>query len=542
MQILTVAQMRETERAADAAGVSYAQMMQNAGQGAAAIILQRLAGWQLSQMVQAERAPRVLVLVGPGNNGGDGLVCARALLEASQQPDSPALTVQLYLLKPRAEDDPVYAPLRERGILIANAADDLRLRVLHQMVTHADVIVDALLGTGVSRPIDGTLLGMLEEVRAVLKGDARPVVVALDGVTGMNYDTGALDPAALQADLTITFHAPKRGHYCYPAARANGELVVTPIGIEHLALGATGKADGEVRLADDSFLRAHLPRRAPDANKGSYGKVLVIGGCIDYSGAPTLAAEAAYRVGAGLVTLAVPRNIQSTAAMLCREATFLTLHGTTDSLSPDALGRLERAVQGLDGRHAVIIGPGMGQDAATKPFLIGLLDLLRRKEGGARVVIDADALNHLSSMPDWPALLPPHSILTPHPGEMARLTGLSVKEVQADRIGLALESAQRWGHIVLLKGAFSVAAFPDHSAYVLPYANSALAVAGTGDVLTGCIAGVLAQGLSAEDAAVCGACLHAKAGERWREQYGDAGLLAGDLLSLLPNVIKLCIQ
>jgi NAD(P)H-hydrate epimerase len=169
------------------------------------------------------------------------------------------------------------------------------------------------------------------------------------------------------------------------------------------------------------------------------------------------------------------------------------------------------------------------------------LDLLRRKEGGARVVIDADALNHLSSMPDWPALLPPHSILTPHPGEMARLTGLSVKEVQANRIGLALESAQRWGHIVLLKGAFSVAAFPDHSARVLPYANSALAVAGTGDVLTGCIAGVLAQGLSAEDAAVCGACLHAKAGERWREQHGGAGLLAGDLLPLLPNVIELCI-
>jgi NAD(P)H-hydrate epimerase len=542
MQILTVAQMRETERAADAAGVSYAQMMRNAGQGAAAIILQRLAGWQLSQMVQAEHAPRVLVLVGPGNNGGDGLVCARALLEASQRPDGPALTVQVYLLKPRAEDDPVYAPLRERGILIANAADDLRLRVLHQMVTHADVIVDALLGTGVSRSIDGTLLGMLEEVRAVLKGDARPVLAALDGVTGMNYDTGALDPAALQADLTITFHAPKRGHYCYPAARANGELVVTPIGIEHLALDVAGKADGEVRLADDSFLRAHLPSRAPDANKGSYGKVLVIGGCIDYSGAPTLAAEAAYRVGAGLVTLAVPRNIQSTAAALCREATFLTLHGTTDSLSPDALGRLERVVQGLDGRHAIIIGPGMGQDAATKPFLIGLLDLLRRKEDGARVVIDADALNHLSSMPDWPALLPPHSILTPHPGEMARLTGLSVKEVQADRIGLALESAQRWGHIVLLKGAFSVAAFPDHSAVVLPYANSALAVAGTGDVLTGCIGGVLAQGLSAEEAAVCGACLHAKAGERWREQYGDAGLLAGDLLSLLPNVIKLYTQ
>jgi NAD(P)H-hydrate epimerase len=155
------------------------------------------------------------------------------------------------------------------------------------------------------------------------------------------------------------------------------------------------------------------------------------------------------------------------------------------------------------------------------------------------VVLDADALNQLSSMPDWPALLPPHSILTPHPGEMARLTGLSVKDVQANRIGLALESAKRWGHIVLLKGAFSIAAFPDNRALVLPYANSALAVAGTGDVLTGCIAGMLAQGLTSEDAAICGAYLHARAGERWREQHGEAGLLAGDLLSLLPEVLSM---
>jgi ADP-dependent NAD(P)H-hydrate dehydratase / NAD(P)H-hydrate epimerase len=539
MKILTVAQMRETERAADAAGVSYRQMMQNAGQEAAAIILQRLAGWQLSQLIMAERTPRVLVLAGPGNNGGDGLVCARALLDTAQQPDGPALTVQVYLLKPRADDDPVFAPLREHGILIANAGDDLRLRVLHQMVTHADVIVDALLGTGVSRPIDGTLREILDEVRAVLQGEARPVVVALDGVTGMNYDTGALDLAAIQADLTVTFHAPKRGHYCYPAARANGELVVTPIGIEHLTLTGTGQADGDVRLTDDPFMRAHLPRRAPDANKGSYGKVLVIGGCIDYSGAPALAAEAAYRVGTGLVTMAVPRNIQSTASILCREATFLTLHGTTDSLSTVALGRLEQAAQELDHRHAIIIGPGMGQDPAIKPFLVGLLDIVQRKEGGAHVVLDADALNHLSALPDWPALLPPHSILTPHPGEMARLTGLSVKDVQANRIGLALESAKSWGHIVVLKGAFSIAAFPDNRALVLPYSNSALAVAGTGDVLTGCIAGMLAQGLTSEDAAICGAYLHARAGERWREQHGEAGLLASDLLPLLPKVLSI---
>jgi ADP-dependent NAD(P)H-hydrate dehydratase / NAD(P)H-hydrate epimerase len=574
MDILTVTQMREIERAADAAGLSYSQMMQNAGTAAAHTILQRLAGHLHSENGDTPNPARVLILVGPGNNGGDGLVCARVLHE--QAPTAMSLSVQVYLLKPRAEDDPVYAPVRDSGIFIADATDDLRLRVLHQLLSHADVIVDALLGTGVARPIDGTLRDLLAEVRTVLddrantgtlmasangalrnspiilsvsKGDrtvseqrtrlARPFMVALDGVTGMNYDTGALDPCAVPADLCITFHAPKRGQYCFPAARCNGELVVVGIGLDRqtLDIKPNGTINGEcVALADRDMVRSLLPARTPDANKGTNGRVVVIGGCVDYSGAPTLVAEAAYRAGAGLVTLAVPSAIQPVAAALCREVTFASLSGTTDYLSVEALPRLVNVLSTLDNRHAVIVGPGMGQHPLTKSFLLGLLDTLRHKEGGARLVMDADALNLLAGEQGWPALLPPVTILTPHPGEMARLSGLSVKDIQADRIGIALKHAQLWGHIVVLKGAYTVIADPNDKAVVLPFANAALAVAGTGDVLAGCIGSMLAQGAEAFDAATCGAYLHAEAGEGWRLLHGDAGMLAGELLPFLPDV------
>jgi ADP-dependent NAD(P)H-hydrate dehydratase / NAD(P)H-hydrate epimerase len=535
MNILSVAQMREVERVADAGGLSYARMMQNAGSAAAGIILGRIEAWRSAGRIQSA-STRILILVGPGNNGGDGLVCARALAEAAVSRGLD-LTAQVYLLKPRAEDDPVFAPLRERGIFIADAADDLRLRVLHQLVTHADVIVDALLGTGTSRPIDGVLRDVLGEVAAVRKqrGEgAVPLIVALDGVTGMNYDTGALDEAAVPADATITFHAPKRGHYCFPAAGAIGELVVAPIGVE-------ARADqSDVVLGDAAWVRGKLPVRTRDGNKGSHGRVLVVGGSIDYSGAPTLAATAAYRAGAGLVTLAVPRDIQASAAALCREATFLTLPGSGESLSPAALPRLVETIGKLDRRHGIVLGPGMGQAGPAREFLLALLDALGalgRGENAPRLVVDADALNLLAALPDWPARLPPRSVLTPHPGEMARLAGSTVKDIQSDRIGNAMACARRWNHVVVLKGAYTVVAYPENCDIVLPFAIPAMATAGTGDVLTGCMAGFLAQGLSPLDAAVCGAYVHAGAGELWQNQHGDAGLLAGDLLPLLPDVI-----
>lgn len=533
MEVLSVAEMRALEQLADARGLSYAQMMQRAGRGAAEVILRHLSDRQIVQ-------PRVLVLVGPGNNGGDGLVCATALAEAG-------LTVQCYLLKPRGDDDSVYAAARARGLFMADAQNDMRLRVFHQMVARANVMVDALLGTGTARPIEGVLRDMLRAVAARRRepSTTRPFLVALDGPTGMNYDTGALDPATVPADLTITFHAPKRGHYCFPAAAACGELTVAPIGIESLALSdwrtlaQLEPPAADLRLADDALARALLPARRPDANKGTFGRVAVIGGCSDYVGAPGLTARAAYRVGAGLVALAVPEAIKPALAATCAEATFISLPKAHDRHTPAGLTLILDWLAAAKGGAVVALGPGIGQAGETAEFVAGLLEALAAGRAALKgLACDADALNLLAAMPDWPARLPPLTVLTPHAGEMARLAGTTIEAIQSDRIGHALRCADAWGHVVVLKGAHTVVAAPRRRGFVLPFANPAMATAGTGDVLAGCIAGLLAQGLPPFEAATCGAYLHSAAGERWRQAHGDAGMLAGDLLALLPEVIR----
>jgi len=526
MEILSVAEMRALERAADARGLSYAQMMQNAGQGAAEVIHQRLEAWGIQR-------PRILVLIGPGNNGGDGLVCATALAGAG-------LTVQCYLLKPRPEDDPVYVAARAAGIFVADAQNDMRLRVLHQMLTHANVVVDALLGTGASRPIEGDLRAILREVNHRRLANTLPPckLVALDGVTGMNYDTGGLDSSAVPVDLTIAFHAPKRGHYCFPAAQACGELVVIPIGIQPEAI-KDWRAEGafsEVYLADESLVRERLPARRRDAHKGTFGRVLIIGGCSEYLGAPALAARAAYRAGAGLVALAVPSTVKSSAGVTCPEAIFLPLPDAEELHSHQPVVRwLKSAADEV----TVLLGPGLGQSPATAAFLDALLASLKAEVDEIRgLVCDADALNLLAQLPNWWTRLPTPAVLTPHPGEMSRLAQCSIADVQGDRIGCALRCAEQWAHIVVLKGAHTVIATSGQRAVVLPFANPALATAGSGDVLAGCIAGLMAQGLAPFDAATCGAYLHGAAGERWQAEHGEAGLLAGELASLIPDTVR----
>jgi hydroxyethylthiazole kinase-like uncharacterized protein yjeF len=537
MEILTVTEMREVERLADAAGLSYAQMMQNAGRNAAKAILEKL---------NPTPAQRVLALVGPGNNGGDGLVCATALVEAG-------VHVDCVLLKPRHEGDAVFAAAKQAGIPMAG------VDALGGLLPKADIVIDALLGTGVSRPIEGRLRDVLQAVKA-----SDSTMVALDGPTGMNYDTGALDEAAAPAVLTITFHAPKRGHFCHPAAEACGELVVVPIGVERNEIAErlrggdwrleianrhesklleemiSGQSPiSNLHLADDDLARSLLPSRQLDSNKGSHGKALIIGGCSDYFGAPTLTARAAYRVGAGLVSMAVPQAIQHMAAMLCAEATFVPLLESQNAHNAASLPRLLHWLKGVKEGAAIALGPGMGQSDETAAFMDDFLN----KDGIHAVPLkgllcDADALNHLSHIEKWHERLPALTVLTPHAGEMARLTRLSISEVQGDRIGVALKHANEWNHVVVLKGARTVIAAPGQLGVVLPFSNPAMATAGTGDVLAGCIVGLMAQGLSAFDAAACGAYLHGRAGDDWRSEHGDAGMLASDLLPLLPDQIR----
>jgi ADP-dependent NAD(P)H-hydrate dehydratase / NAD(P)H-hydrate epimerase len=549
--IVTTAEMREIERLADeVANPTFAQMMRNAGQAAARMIFERI---RRSPRFNP-RAPsetRVLVLCGKGNNGGDGMCCAKELARLG-------VTPQIYMLVVNARRQPgpitdfVRATLKDLiadGIYIdgVEATGDGRLQRLGDLwslLIRADVVVDALLGSGVSRPIEGDLREVLRElgnVRETLKADKLPLLVALDGVTGMNFDTGELDPAAVAADLTITFHAPKRGHYSYPAAEAGGELMVADIAI------GTQRRDEEAVplmlpkpatvLADDDLIGPLLPSRRRDANKGTHGRPLIIGGCDDFVGAPALSASAAYRAGAGVVNLAVPQSVKPIAAAVIREATFITLHDSVHALTPESVEVIARWIAMNNNRSPVLLGPGMSQAESAGRFVDAFLTALAPDLVG-RLLVDADGLNLLAKRDDWPALLPAGTILTPHDGEMSRLTRTSLRDVQRDHIGNALRYAAEWGHIVLLKGPHTVVAEPGGRAIVMPFANPAMATAGTGDVLAGCITGLLGQGLTPFDAAVCGAYMHGKAGERWREAHGEAGMLAGDLLGYLPEVLR----
>ncbi len=539
IKLFSVAEMVAAEKAADAAGHSYADMMETAGRRVAEAVTERF----------DVEGRQVLVLVGPGNNGGDGLVAGRYLAEAGA-------TVAFYLLKPRdATQDDNVARVEEMGLELLLADYDQRNRVLRHRLRVTDILIDALLGTGATRPVTGPLASLMEQVAAVLRERAAaptrppllsvaapiaapeepratrsPFVVAVDCPSGMNCDTGELDPLALPADLTVTFAGPKRGHFKFPGAAACGELVVADIGIDP-ALPAVAALP--VELATPELARALLPQRPLDGHKGTFGTALIAAGSIRYWGAPALAARGAFRSGVGLVSLAVPQRLRPALAGQFPEAIYPAITDT------DALGvaTANLVLSSLQDYKAILVGPGLGEAAS---FVGALVDGLREPAAGQQappLVVDADGLNLLAAMADWPERLPPGSVLTPHPGEMARLAGRPLNAIQdEERVELARERAAEWGHVVVLKGAFTVIAAPDDRATILPFANPIFAVGGSGDVLAGIIVGLLTQGMAPYDAAVLGGYLHGAAGQLAADYWGDAGLLAGELADWVSHV------
>ena len=302
-----------------------------------------------------------------------------------------------------------------------------------------------------------------------------------------------------------------------------GKLVIADIGIpEELADSI------KLELLTPDWARKTLPERSLNSNKGSFGKVLVVAGSENYIGAAYLSCAGALRVGAGLVTLAIARSLQTAVAARLAEVTYLPL---PESGAAAAARIIARECGNYD---IMLLGCGLGQSPGTVELVKSILKIKNLPP----LVLDADGLNIISALPSWWQKLPKNTIITPHPGEMARLSGLSIKKVQGDRIGVAAKFAPKWQKTVVLKGAFSVVASPDGRTRISPFANAGLATAGTGDVLAGAIAGFLAQSLDAFDAASLGVYLHGRAGENVKSEIGDAGMIASDLLPALPAAIK----
>ncbi|HUT77941.1 MAG TPA: NAD(P)H-hydrate dehydratase, partial [Polyangia bacterium] len=366
-------------------------------------------------------------------------------------------------------------------------------------------------------------------VRRLRSGPQPPRIVAVDLPTGVNSDTGAVDPRTMPTDLTVTLGYSKVGLHTLPGSKYAGRVEVVDIG-----LPAGSESALKVDLMTDEWIARLLPERPLDSNKSTFGRVLVVAGSENYIGAVRLVAAAAGRVGAGLVTVACPQSIHPIVAAGLVEATYLPLPDKEGGLAEKGVPEVLRVLEGFD---VMLIGPGLGGRGRTLEFVRTLIFSL--KEGTpATTVVDADALNILGGVPGWAARVNVPLVLTPHPGELRRLTGKSVDEIQSDRLTTTVAHAIAWRQTVVLKGAHTVVAVDDGRAAVSPFANPALASAGTGDVLSGAIAGLLAQGLDRFAAASCGVYLHGMAGESVREALGDAGLQASDLLPELPQAIR----
>jgi NAD(P)H-hydrate epimerase len=502
--------MRALEQAAVDAGVLLDELMEQAGLAVAQEV------W-LTLGVVAGR--RVLVLAGPGNNGGDALVAARHLAEWEAD-------VVVYLFAPR--DDARVGAVRDRDVPVFVASEDRGLASLRTAVDGAEIIVDGVLGTGRSRPIDGVMAELLDIVSAARARTLPPKVMAIDLPTGVDADSGRADPHTLTADATVTFGVAKVGLYTLPGSERAGKVQVVDIGIPK---GADAAISTE--LLSTSWVRERLPDRPAGANKGTFGKALVVAGSRNYLGAARLTAEACYRAGAGLVTIACPASVQAIIAPSIAEATWLPLDDEDGALSDEATNEIVAALAGYD---VLVIGPGLSLGGDVSKVVPAVLSRVPANVRGC--VVDADGLNALAGTDSWPNSVTSPLILTPHPGEMARLLQSTVGDVQDGRLRAAVDAAVRWRHTVVLKGAHTIVAAADGRAAVSPHANPLLATAGTGDVLAGTIAGLLAQGLEAFEAAACGVYVHALAAEEIGDQYAGRGMLASDLLPAIPQAMR----
>lgn len=508
--IANIAETRTLESRVVEAGVPPEALMERAG----AELATTLNAWARARQVAT--GP-VLVLAGPGNNGGDGLICARRLHDAWER-------VYVYLWNRPDADDPLIAELEQRQVRIARAEQDEGMFVLTRWLRHSSWCVDALLGIGANRPLPPDLVAILDEVRL---HRPRLRLCSADLPSGALIGSEA-DASAFPADLTIMLGTFK-SEVCRDGRLPHlGSIEVVDIGL--FPEGAPETDAQGLRAADLSRI---LPERSNYSHKGTFGRVLCAVGSEWFPGAAILSVTAAVRSGTGLVTVASTRPGLAGLAAALPEATHLPLPDRDGMAAPGAAAAVLKEASRYE---SLLVGCGIGHTDASAAFLRELLAGLRAGPP-MPLVIDADGLNCLASETDWPSLLPEGTVLTPHLAEMARLCGMPVSDVAANSMELAAEKAQAWGCHVVLKSHASFAAAPDGRVRVLVEPNSALATAGTGDVLAGLLAGFRARVSDPLQAAAAAMLVLSEAGRLSGARLGPDGTLASDVLRDIPVVL-----
>ncbi len=521
MKILTAEEMRQVDRlTTERYGIPGLGLMENAGIGVARFIAQHWPDF-------AQR--RIVVLCGKGNNGGDGFVAARHLRDLGAKPD-------VYLLA---------APEEMRGDAATNCKrwqetygelhvirDSSAWQSAKGTLASADIILDAILGTGTRGAAAGLLAEVIEAVNQ-RRGPARSAVVAVDIPSGLVADTGAADGPAVQAAYTVTFTAPKTGMIGSASGNYVGQLIVHDIGSPPELIEEVGKSD--IRWVDAREVSKFAKPRRADGNKGSYGHALIVAGSVGKSGAAVLASWAALRTGAGLVTVATPEPVLPIVAVHTPEIMTEPLPATEAGTISMRSFEYERFDKIVKGKRALAMGPGLTTQDETQQFVHAVV-----AKRAVPIVLDADGLNAFAGRALELKNGTGPIALTPHPGEMARLVGCEIKDVQSRRIEVARKSATDWNAFVILKGHQTVIASPDGQTFINSTGNPGMGTGGTGDVLTGILAGLTAQFGTSDWVRVLafGVYLHGLAGDIAYADTGEAPLLASDLIHAIPRAYQ----
>jgi len=503
MKVVSVEEMKAVEKHADANGVRYDRMMQNAGRG--------IAEWVLDH-TSTRRG--VVGLLGSGNNGGDTLI---ALTLLSQR----GIRTNAFLARQRS-DDPLVSAYISSGGVVTDISQGEKLEILEAALIPGSILLDGILGTGLRLPIREDLYGILTRTSKLVNNRSKVLKIAVDCPSGVDCDTGEASDATICVDHTLSMAAIKQGLLKPPARSCCGEIHGIDIGINdisgHLVSGCPVMLDAQ-------FAQANLPHRPDSGHKGTFGSCLVIAGSRPYTGAAFLSGKAAYRAGCGLVHMATTQAVYENIAGQLVEAVWTLLPSIEDGYDPKGVRMLAESIQKAD---SLVIGPGWGLKDTNTEFLEGLMEVV---PGDTPTLFDADGLKLLSRLTQWWTRLPESTVLTPHPGEMSVLTGLDVQEIQVNRWKVAKEFAERWGVILVLKGAVTVIAGPDREMFINPVSSSALATAGSGDVLSGLVGGLLAQNVPSLKAAAVGVWLHTLAGLAAAvKRENEASVTANDFL------------
>ena len=499
-RVATVNEMRNLERAAVQAGITESQIMEKAGATIAA---------KIKGILKPLSGRKILVLVGPGNNGGDGLVLARHLARSGA-------SVDVVLDRARSDDPKIDRAIAE-WVRIHHFAD-IRLSSLAQT---ADVIIDCLLGIGSTPPLRGTPLAMIRE------SSVFPAFrIACDIPSGIDATTGVADKNTFQADQTIAAGPVKLGSLTYPARKFVGEIHGTHIGLPEALLETLPG-----QMITISRLKKCLPKRSLNAHKGSHGRVLIIAGSAKFRGAAVLACSGALRTGAGYVTLASIEEVVATAAFLTPSITFEPLPSDSGIIAANAS---QHMIDLTCKYSATVLGPGISEGSGISALVTDFLSKTRERK---HLVLDADALNTLKPLEATVAKSSASCVLTPHPGELARMLDTTTETINNDRFAAAHEGAKRSNATLVLKGAATIVASPNGKYGIAPQIAPALATAGSGDVLAGIVGSLLAQGMRSFEGTLAAVLVHNIAGIRAANQIGVAGTVADDLPRFIPEIL-----